>query len=267
MTSLERTAYPYISANKSISVKTLDTCYVLEENDFEYINSHIRGSKPRFNFAIQLKTFQNLGYFIDISQVPKNILEFLRKQLKLPYNLQPSYDHPKTLSRHRESIRNYLKITPWGSKGTDSAQRIAIQAAYKASETMNNPADIINVVIKDLVEKKVELPVFDTLDRIVRHARAKINQNIFKKVTDNLKADGLLEKLDALLVVEKEESYSAYQKLKQPPKAPTVGNFKGHIAYHTWLTNLFLMEPYLKDITKVKIKQFAEEAKSLDASL
>ena len=64
MTSLERTAYPYISANKSISVKTLDTCYVLEENDFEYINSHIRGSKPRFNFAIQLKTFQNLGYFV-----------------------------------------------------------------------------------------------------------------------------------------------------------------------------------------------------------
>lgn len=264
MTSLERTAYPYLSANKSISEKTLYTYYALATKDLDYIECHIRGNRQRFNFALQLKTFQNLGYFADISEIPKNIQEFIKKQLRLPYNLQPSYDHKKTLSRHRTSIREYLKVTPWGSKGRDSAQRVAMQTAYKASQTMNNPADIINVVIEDLVEKHFELPVFNTLDRLVHHVRAKVNQDIFQNVTNHLKANNLLETMEKLLLVEKEETYSDYQKLKQPPKAPTVTNFKEHILHHTWLMNLGSMEPYLKDITKVKLKQFAEEAKSLD---
>ena len=115
MTSIERTAYPYISANKIIAQKTLATCYVLTKSELDYLDKYIRGNKLRFNFAIQLKVFQNFGYFIDISEIPTSILGFIKKQLKLPYNLQPAYDHPKTLSRHRERIRECLEIKPWSS--------------------------------------------------------------------------------------------------------------------------------------------------------
>lgn len=264
MTSIERRAYPYIYATKVISRKTLDVCYVLTAEELAHINQNIRGNRLRFNFAIQLKSFQNLGYFIDISEVPDVILDYLKKQMSLPHNLSPFYEYPATSSRHRTSIREYLQVTPWGSKGRDSAQRVAMQTALKASQTMNNPADIINVVIEDLVEKHFELPVFNTLDRLVRHVRAKVNQGIFQNVINHLKANNLLETMEKLLLVEKEETYSDYQKLKQPPKAPTVTNFKEHILHHTWLMSLGSMEPYLKDITKVKLKQFAEEAKFLD---
>ncbi len=264
MTSIERTAYPHISTNKSISEKTLNTSYILTKQELDYIDQHIRGNRLRFNFAIQLKTFQNLSYFVDIGEVPQVILDHLKKQMKIPHNLSPFYEYQPTLSRHRIGIREYLKITPWESKGVDSAQRTAIQAAHKASQTMNHPADIINVVIEELVEKHFELPTFNTLDRIVRHVRFRVNQDIFQRVTNHLKASNLLERIDALLVVEKEETYSAYQRLKQSPKAPTITNFKEYISHHNWLRDLGSMETYLKDITKVKLKQFAEEAKSLD---
>lgn len=264
MTSLERTAYPHISANKIISQKTLDTSYVLTAEELDHINKNIRGNRMRFNFAIQLKSFQNLGYFVDIEEIPRVIAEYLKKQMKLPHNLSPLYDYSPTSSRHRMSIRKYLKMTPWGLKGNDSAQRVAMQIAYKASQTMNNPADIINVVIEDLVAKHFELPAFNTLDRLVRHVRSKVNQGIFQNVTNHLKTNNLLETLDKLLLVEKEETYSAYQRLKELPKAPTLTHFREYILHHNWLMSLGSMGPFLKDITKVKLKQFAEEAKAFD---
>ena len=264
MTSIERTAYPYISANRSISKKTLDACYALTKEELDHINQHVRGNRLRLNFAIQLKTFQNLGYFTNFSEIPKSIQDFIKKQLKLPHNLKHFYDHPKTLLRHRDRIREYLKVTPWSTKGEDSAQRVAMHTAYTASQTMNHPADIINVVIETLRGKNFELPVFNTLDRLVRHVRSTVNQKIFQKVIDHLKIDNILGSLDKLLLVEKDEFYSPYQKLKESPKAPTITNFRDYLSYHDWLMELGSMEPYLKGITKVKLKQFAEEAKSLD---
>lgn len=113
MTSIERTTYPRISASKVIAHKALEKCYVLTKRELEYIDTYIRGNKLRVTFSVQLKVFQNLGYFVDMNEVTISIVGFIRKQLKLPHNLQLSYDHLKTLSRHRERIREYLQIKPW----------------------------------------------------------------------------------------------------------------------------------------------------------
>jgi TnpA family transposase len=264
MTTIERTAYPCISASKVIAQKTLEKCYALTKKELEYIDTYIRGNKLRGAFAVQLKVFQNLGYFVDMEEIPASILGFIRKQLNLPHNLKLSYDHLKTQFRHRERIRDYLQIKPWNTQKGESAQRAAVRAAYSASQTMNNPADIINVVIEELVSKHFELPAFNTLDRLVRHVRARVNQDIFQRVFQHLQADHRLEKLDRLLIVAKEESYSDYQKLKDPPKAPTLTQFRTYLGYYHWLMSFGSLEPYLHGITKVKLKQFAEEAKSLD---
>jgi TnpA family transposase len=266
MTSIERTAYPYLTTHKIISHKTLEACYILNEQERAYINQHIRGDRLQFNFAIQLKTFQSIHYFIPINDVPTSILTHIRKQLGFHHKLQPFYEHQKTLLRHRENIRQYMNVASWSTQGQHSPQRIAMQAAAEASQTMNNPADIMNVVIEYLIEKRIELPAFATLDRLVCHVRAKVNQTIFKNVLHQLQTNQLIETLDKLLIVEKEETYSAYQKLKTPPKAPTVTNFKNQVKHHDWLMGLGQFEPYLLTLPKVKLKQFAGEAKSLDVN-
>jgi hypothetical protein len=266
MTSIERTAYPYLTTHKIISHKTLEACYILNEKERAYIDRHIRGQRLQFNFAIQLKTFQSLHYFISIDDVPLAILAYIRKQLNLHHKLQPLYEHQKTLLRHRENIRQYMNVTSWSTQGQHSPQRIAMKAAAEAAQTMNNPADIINVVIEHLIEKQIELPAFATLDRLVCHVRAKVNQGIFKNVLHQLQTHSLITTIDKLLIVEKEETYSAYQKLKTPPKAPTVTNFRNQVKHHDWLMSLGQIEPYLISIPKVKLKQFAGEAKSLDVN-
>jgi hypothetical protein len=96
--------------------------------------------------------------------------------------------------------------------------------------------------------------------------RAKVNQTIFKNVLHQLQTNQLIATLEKLLIVEKEETYSVYQKLKTPPKSPTVTNFRNQVKHHDWLMSLGQIGPYLIGIPKVKLKQFAEEAKSLDVN-
>ena len=115
MTAIQRTAYPYLAINKSISQKTLASPYHLTTEELAYIHQNVRGNRSQFNFAVQLKVFRNLGYFIDLSEIAQSIADGIKKQLKVPHNLKLFYKHPKTLSRHRIIIREYLKITAWGS--------------------------------------------------------------------------------------------------------------------------------------------------------
>ena len=202
MTSIERTAYPRLYESKVISKKNLKSCYTLTEEEIEYIKQHIRSNRLRLNFALQLKTCQNLGYFVDLKEIPSIIITHIKKQLACPHNLVPLYQQSRTLFRHRDRIRNYLKLVPWGRKGTESPQKFSVKAAYQAAQTMNNPADIINVIIEELRQNHFELPTFKTLDRIVKHTRSLANRNIFNKIKTGLAGAGLLQSLDKFLVIE-----------------------------------------------------------------
>lgn len=95
---------------------------------------------------------------------------------------------------------------------------------------MNYPADIINVVIEELIHHHYELPTFDQINRLVKHTRAIVNS------------------------------------LKRLPKNPTITHFKELLAHHDWLVSFGYVENYLQDISKIKLQQFSAEAKSLDAS-
>ena len=50
---------------------------------------------------------------------------------------------------------------------------------------MDNPADLMNVVIAELIKNRYELPGFNTLNRLVRRVRNLVNQNLFKLVLSN----------------------------------------------------------------------------------
>jgi hypothetical protein len=53
----------------------------------------------------------------------------------------------RKLYRHHQSIRDYLQVRGWDRK----ARHVAVEAAYRAAQVMNRPADFINVAIKELV--------------------------------------------------------------------------------------------------------------------
>lgn len=183
MSSIERTAYPRFST-RVLKQSELDQFYSLTPDEKCYLEQNIRGDLMRLNFSAQLKAFQRLGHFPSLSNIPSAIIDHLKKLLGLTDPaLVPHYEHNRTRYRHQESIRNFLKINRWGNvsnrrpgESVHPARKLAVSVAWNAAQTMNNPPDIINVIIEELIHNCYELPSFGVLNRIARHARASVNR-------------------------------------------------------------------------------------------
>lgn len=271
MSSIERTAYPRFAPGGLLREHELEQFYSLTSDETSYINDNIRTPLMKLNFAIQLKTFQRLGYFTEFKQVPAIIVEHIKKCLgQFGSDVVPHYDHDKTRYLHRNQICSYLKINRWKKITVDGKEQhpgryLAIQLAYQAAKTMNYPADIINVVIEELIHNHYELPPFEQLDRLVKHTRYLVNQKIFKQIYEQLD-DQLLKMLDDLFIIKPGYNKTGYNGLKRLPKNPTISHFKELLEHHDWLLLFGNTEKYIHDISKIKLKQFSVEAKSLDAS-
>ena len=198
MSTIEHTAYPRYSNRRRMKPNELEEYYTLSTNEVSLMNRYARGDKYRLNFAIQLKTFQNLGYFIAVDEVPDEIISHMRKTTKFHYRQSYGYerfedDYSKSLYTHRDRIRVYLNVTKWDKQEVDGyrknlARKAAIKYAYEISHTMNNISDIINAVIQYMIENRLELPSFHTLDDLVRHTRHVVNNKIFQQVFNSGKA-------------------------------------------------------------------------------
>jgi len=225
----------------------------------------------RLNFSVQLKTFQRLGYFTEFKHVPEIIIDHIKKGLgQFNSNMVPHYDHEKTRYLHRNQICSYLKINRWKKMNVDGktqhpGMHLAIKIAYQAAQTMNHPADIINVVIEELIHHHYELPPFDQINRLVKHTRSLVNRKIFTQIYQQLD-DALISMLDDLFIIKSGFNKTGYNSLKRLPKNPTISHFKELLEHHDWLLLFGNTEKYLQNISKVKLQQFSVEAKSLDAS-
>jgi hypothetical protein len=106
----------------------------------------------------------------------------VRKSLALPEELLPAYDNPRTLSRHHQVVREYYQILSYGK----DARRVAIRTVLRAVRTMENPADLINAAIDELVKQRYEMPAFSTLDRLVGRIRTLVYGRIFRRVATRI---------------------------------------------------------------------------------
>lgn len=55
-------------------------------------------------------------------------------------------------------------------------------------QSKDNPADLINVALEELVRTRCELPGYTTLDAMVAAVRAEVNTGFFQTVTGRLDA-------------------------------------------------------------------------------
>ena len=110
---------------------------------------------------LQLKTFQQLGYFPNIHAIPKTIVRTIRQALGTPRAVKLGYQHADTKYRHRRLIRELLGI----DENNKSRDQLIMQLAEEAAQTMNDPANIINVILEALVKERYELPAFSAIDR------------------------------------------------------------------------------------------------------
>ena len=259
MTSIERTAYPRFK--RQFTSKELTEIYTPTNSEIAFAYSATKNEINILNLLVILKSFQRLGYFPSIADIPLKIINHIRSHLKFKDEIILGYESKKTMYRHRTAIRSYLTVKSFNQ----TALHLAVSTVNESATVMDNPADLMNVAIAELIKNRYELPGFNTLNRLVRRVRNLVNQNLFKLVLSRLDNDYqqcLIELLDNHPV----EYRSLYNNIKQLPKRPTRNHLNDLIVHLIWLDSLGDIKPLLTGITAAKIQHFAAEARVLDAS-
>ena len=259
MTSIERTAYPrfkrYYTSHELKSIYTPST----EEKLFA--SEHTNNQRNYFNLLVVLKSFQRLGYFPKIEQIPSSIINHIKKVVSLPEEITSGYVHSRTYHRHRHLIRKKIKIKKFEQEGKEYLEKKVKEKAY----LMGNPADLINVAIEELVKERYELPSFSFLDREIGRVRTLVHSIIYEQVNSQLTPE-YIKTLNNLLLSHPVEQRSPYNRLKKVPKKATRNHLNELLVHQKWLSTFGNVEQFLVGINNSLINYFASQANCLDAS-
>jgi len=255
------TAYPRLKS--SISDEDLNRSYAPTADDLALASQVAKGTEPKICFLVLLKTFQRLGYFIQLHDVPRPIAEHVSLLFGVHYDAVEwaAYDESGTRRRHVAAIREHLGVKPFDQ----AAQRSVDQTLRSVAQTREDLSDLVNAAIEDLIRRRYELPGFRTLLDAAREVRTEINRQYFAGVRAAL-GSRRRELIDELLMTDDGKQTSLWQAMKIDRGAATLAQFRQIVTRLRWLKTLELQPPGLfADVPPVKVRHFAREALSLDA--
>jgi TnpA family transposase len=262
MPSIHETAYPRLKSHPSL--QELAMVYTPTKDEVALTERVTRSDLAHLGFLVLLKTFQRLGYFVPLRDVPPTIVEHIAKTqsfLVVPDGLA-DYDNSGTRRRHVPLIRAYQGAKPFGTDG----QTILRSAIREAAQTKEDLADIINVAIEELVRQGFELPGFTTLQEEAQRGRAEVNRGFYTQVYDALGAEGRQQLGRLWAAPGAEARTTAWNTLKHDAGSPTLTHLKALIDHHTWLSAHQPLDHVLSDLPVAKMEQVAAEARSLDVA-
>jgi len=227
------------------------------------LSEKILAPLQKLGLLVLLKTFQRLGYFPLLRDVPQQVINHIARCVELEHiikNLE-RYETVGSRLRHMSKIRALLGIKAF----RDGGQQVIEEAFDTAAQTKDIIADIINVGIEELVRKSYELPVFNTLLRTARRVRAEVNRRFYQEVYDafSFKQKRIVKNL---LERSKDDVRSGWYYLKQEPKKVTTKNMREFINHLRWLISLNDGRDLRDFIPEAKQKRFASEALSLNVA-
>lgn len=260
MVSIQDTVYPYLKNN--IDKQVLKEIYTPTKKEMSFVYNNTRKGIIRFCFVVRLKTFQKLGYFVNIEKTPKKIIQHIGKHLGIDSIPDlSSYDKSRIRINHMDKIRSYLKIKASGKK----SNQIMIQTIINAAQSREDLADIINAAIEELIQQRQELPAFSTLLKAAYEGRASVNTAYYTKIY-NILNDNIRKNIDSLFFVDEDDSFSLWQRIKEEPKNVTVTHLREWVKHYEWLSTYSVPSKILTALPEVKINQLASEARSLNSA-
>src|SRR5579875_1351548 len=114
MTAIERTAYPRFK--QILSAKDLASVYTPTPQECLIAHRSTKGRVAEVVFLVLLKTYQRLGRFVPLSEVPSSIIEHIAKPFEPQLHISDldTYDTSGTRQRHILLIRALQKLKPYG---------------------------------------------------------------------------------------------------------------------------------------------------------
>lgn len=261
MLSIHKTAYPRLRSHYTFA--ELKEFYTPDERELAFAIKHTREPANQISLLVLLKVAQRLGYLPLWPEIPQTIISHITQCVGYLFSpsLPDNYDGSGNRSRHIKWIRSFLGIRPLGEE-TYEAMRTA---ALEASKTKEHLADIINVMLEELIRQHFELPGFSRLMKTARWARGEINARCLQQISEALTIEQK-NQIDQLLDTELEQGKSWWFRLKQEPSAPTINNIKTYVDYVIWLKELYDTFAVQVEIPAAKLLQFYYEAYAADRS-
>ncbi|MFK8184811.1 MAG: Tn3 family transposase [Phormidesmis sp.] len=261
MPSVEETAYPRLTSDPSL--EALETLYKPTDEEITFAKQTVRGDLPTVVFLVLLKTFQTVGYPVQLSQVPTAIIRCVAASVdsQLTPEETAGYDTSGTRQRHVKAIRQHLAVQPFFK----AARQVMVAAMETAVETQHDLVDLINVALEELVKERYQLPAFSALERAARDVRAAYNNKLYQSVSDALSGGEQLQ-LSELFYCAVGETTTLWREVKQEPGSPKLGELQSLVERLRWLQPLQVAGAAFSAIPEIKRTNFAAQAQALDAN-
>lgn len=262
MTAVKDTAYPYFKPE--LSTVELERNYTPTDGELKFVQDLVKGPAPQTAMLVHLKMLQVMGRLMRLPEVPQVIRDHVARCLKFPRS--PSlkelgrFERGGNRAKKVRKLREFLDVRPLQENGFAWLKHVAEEAA----EIQHSVADIINVMLEELVRHRYELPAFDTLKRAAFAAREKSNDQYFNAIASRLGPETKAQ-IDKLMRVEACSQKTAWHSLKREPKKPTDKETRIYL-HHIEMLKAIVETLPSPDIPLPKMRQFRYMARALDAS-
>ncbi|MGW2870895.1 Tn3 family transposase [Kitasatospora sp. NPDC001225] len=262
MTLIERTAYPRFK--RLITARELHLFFSPSREEVAWCQERADSEDHQLSLLLLLKSYQRMARFPKWEEVPDTVVDFVRKAVELPEGTAPGrYASVRTAEAHRGLVRARVEGIRFDA---GEARQVAREVIRAEAGSKNNPADLINVALEQLVQKGLELPAFSTLDRMAMSIRTEVNSDIFTRVYERVGEEeraGLLR----LLTVVGLDRKTVFNQLKQSAQRATWSNMRKLADHRKWLDGLGETGVWLEGLAAGKIADFAGEAEVADAGV
>ena len=145
MASIERTAYPRFK--KVVSERELNDVFTATFDEAAWAADITpRSAENLVALVVLLKSFQRLGYFPNIGDIPSEVIAHVARQLGVTTTGLRASGLARTLVRYRRLVRDRTGVV----HDPPRARALAELAIRDAARTKDNPADLINVALEEL---------------------------------------------------------------------------------------------------------------------
>lgn len=258
MASIERTAYPRFK--KSVSQRELVEVFTPSIDEISWAAEATRQDGSQLTLLVLLKAFERLGYFPKLADVPGDVVAHIGRSVGLA---EPGIAEPatRTTRRYRVLVRTRVGVV----HDPVAARKLIVDTIELEARTKDNPADLINVALEELIKAHYELPGYSTLDRAASTIRARVNQAFFAEIGSRVDAASR-QVLLGLLQVDNWSRHSRFDDFKRPARRPSLSRLKAHTETLRSLDQIGDTAMWLGGLAPAKAAHFAAEARVLDAS-
>ncbi len=185
MTAISETAYPRLLPEPK--PRELSERFTPTEEELAWGRRHAATPRKRIGLLILMKCSQRLGYFPALRDVPRAYVDHVTQAGGLARPLTSEelkrVEVAATRNANIRLLRRRMDIRPLA--GTDEWLRIQ---AERTAQTHHQIADIVNVLLEELVHHRYELPGFSTLVRTAKSARDVVDSAHYDLIAKNLDA-------------------------------------------------------------------------------